>query len=539
MKRKTVFLFNTHLDNIMNKPDELMNRLNNIYKLFNKRDDVILLWRPHPLSIPTIQSMQTELYETYCGFVEKIKKDSSVIYDESADLHRAIAVSDAYLGDFSSLVPIYGMSGKPMMILGPLRQDYLKKKSLFFMAGAQYKGSLYFSVFYFNGLFKMDLSSGKIAFLGRFSTEALYSAGLHQCAVIIGDNCWFIPRCGTCITIVNLKTIEMRSLSLPEDCRGISGAPKFNTIWKDGEQIWLLAAACASVIKIDLKTEKMVLYAIKHEGENTVLDNGVRINNDTVCFFSANQSEIIKLHTDTGNISNIKLPYPKASFRNMVYDGTYIWFPPQTYDAVVKWNPADDSYTELRNFPRDFRADGKKFYISCLKKGNLWMFPDTANMIVCLNPVTGEMEGIHDYPSELKAMRNIGQGEEFSFCYAINDTDSEDELLVNLREYNMFFSIEPVAKRIKGYGLTVSEEDYRKYCEGIIANGYALNSDINLKYIADNYCEDIDQFIDFVCRHQDCDEFQEARRKEISRFSGIQTVRCGNEVWNVVKQNIQ
>ena len=38
------------------------------------------------------------------------------IYDDSANMERAIAVSDAYYGDWSSIVWLYKQTGKPIMI---------------------------------------------------------------------------------------------------------------------------------------------------------------------------------------------------------------------------------------------------------------------------------------------------------------------------------------------------------------------------------------------------------------------------------------
>ena len=39
-----------------------------------------------------------------------------LIFDDSADLHRAIAISDIYYGDKSSLVPLFQQTGKPIML---------------------------------------------------------------------------------------------------------------------------------------------------------------------------------------------------------------------------------------------------------------------------------------------------------------------------------------------------------------------------------------------------------------------------------------
>ena len=44
------------------------------------------------------------------------KRENFGIYDDTPDLDRAIAVSDAYYGDPSSVVQLYKETGKPIMI---------------------------------------------------------------------------------------------------------------------------------------------------------------------------------------------------------------------------------------------------------------------------------------------------------------------------------------------------------------------------------------------------------------------------------------
>ena len=54
--------------------------------------------------------------DEYARIVAEYKRENWGIYDDTPDLHRAIAVSDAYYGDVSSLVDLYRLTGKPIMI---------------------------------------------------------------------------------------------------------------------------------------------------------------------------------------------------------------------------------------------------------------------------------------------------------------------------------------------------------------------------------------------------------------------------------------
>lgn len=61
-------------------------------------------------------AMRPELLEQYQEIVREYKAGDWGIYDDTPDLHRAIALSDAYYGDQSSLVELYQVTGKPIML---------------------------------------------------------------------------------------------------------------------------------------------------------------------------------------------------------------------------------------------------------------------------------------------------------------------------------------------------------------------------------------------------------------------------------------
>lgn len=121
---RKVILFNTSLASMLKDTEHYIDRLCSILKIFRERKDITLWWRPHPLSIATMQSMRTELAEKYINIVESYKQEGWGIYDDSMDLHRAIVYTDAYYGDESSVVYLYCATGKPFTICGNPHQCY-------------------------------------------------------------------------------------------------------------------------------------------------------------------------------------------------------------------------------------------------------------------------------------------------------------------------------------------------------------------------------------------------------------------------------
>ena len=95
----------------------MIDKISDVLRIFKEnKDEVALWWRPHPLIAATIDSMVPSLAEQYRKIVADYKSEGWGIYDDTADMDRALVVSDAYYGDGSSMVQLYKELGKPIML---------------------------------------------------------------------------------------------------------------------------------------------------------------------------------------------------------------------------------------------------------------------------------------------------------------------------------------------------------------------------------------------------------------------------------------
>lgn len=114
---KKIVFYNTHLSLLMPVYSKIfLRKLQEVLSYFKQREDVILLWRPHPLTIQTIKSMNPEVLELYLDIVNRYKDEKWGIYDDTADMERSIALSDAYYGSESSVTVVYRQTGKPVLL---------------------------------------------------------------------------------------------------------------------------------------------------------------------------------------------------------------------------------------------------------------------------------------------------------------------------------------------------------------------------------------------------------------------------------------
>lgn len=114
---KKIILYNNSVTALLQNDEKMIRKMKDVFRIFKEnREEVALLWRPHPLIKATIESMRPLLWIEYQKLVEWYRKEGWGIYDDTADLDRAIALCDAYYGDHSSLVQLCQEAGKPVMI---------------------------------------------------------------------------------------------------------------------------------------------------------------------------------------------------------------------------------------------------------------------------------------------------------------------------------------------------------------------------------------------------------------------------------------
>lgn len=126
VREKKVIFYNTSVGSMLSGREKHIEKMKWVFEVFQKNPEVVLWWRPHPLELSTIQSMLPHLEEQYKKLRRQYQEEVVGILDESINLHRAIAISDAYYGDWSSVVELYKATGKPIL----LSVDNLKEYSL-------------------------------------------------------------------------------------------------------------------------------------------------------------------------------------------------------------------------------------------------------------------------------------------------------------------------------------------------------------------------------------------------------------------------
>ncbi|MCI9008361.1 MAG: hypothetical protein HFI13_09635 [Lachnospiraceae bacterium] len=114
---KKIIFYNTSVTTLLQYSEHYLEKMKDVFRVFyENREDVALLWRPHPLIKATIESMRPELAKEYDRIAAAYQEEGWGIYDDTAKLERAIEICDGYYGDQSSVVELCQEARKLVMV---------------------------------------------------------------------------------------------------------------------------------------------------------------------------------------------------------------------------------------------------------------------------------------------------------------------------------------------------------------------------------------------------------------------------------------
>ncbi|WP_288720338.1 hypothetical protein [uncultured Ligilactobacillus sp.] len=115
--RKFTMMLDTTIEILLKKREKMLDKIVDIIAFFEKNDYLALIWRPHPLIEPTLRKMCPELIPTYVKLVELFDRLDNCIFDDTNDMHTAMAWSDAFMGKYGSMIELYRVTKKPTIML--------------------------------------------------------------------------------------------------------------------------------------------------------------------------------------------------------------------------------------------------------------------------------------------------------------------------------------------------------------------------------------------------------------------------------------
>ena len=401
--KKLVVFYNTHLTDVMGgNVDSFFKKISYVFKIFKNNQNVVLLWRPHPLTLETIRAINPSVETQYLKIVENYKYEGWGIYDDTSDLNRSISIADAYFGDWSSVVTMFQMAKKPVMLqnmeITCENQSEVLKVSCYKICDHD----VYFCLDGWNGLFQYDLKMQKLELLVKFGNESSNGKALYSSIHVYKDKVYMIPFNASKIAYYDLGSKDVTYLDLPDD---YNIACKLYDSVEYGESVlWLFPTCYPYFLRIDMETDSIEYLSRKELDITSVNKNSQEVLYFGVCGGYKSMAVLEQYMTNNIHLFDMEAKTMKricldtqSYFIGMWNRKEIFYFLEKNSGRVYSYDLhtenlkiRDIDYTNLSSEEKENLLSGKNGYsvhcIECLDK--IWLIPTYQPIIVYIDKET-------------------------------------------------------------------------------------------------------------------------------------------------------
>lgn len=398
--RKRVIFYNTSISGMLKDTGTFLKKMEYVFNCFVGREDVCLLWRPHPLLESTFDSMRSEFRPAYDALKRRFIESDLGIFDTSPDIEDSIALSDAYIGDTgTSVTSLFGVAGKPIFILNyeileePGKDEWRKRIGI----GCNYLEQDRFTI-YNNKLYRSEPYQYDYKYfcdLSENTCTRLYGV-VHE----INGKWYAAPYSAQEIVRIGKKGVEKR-VQLE---KGKAGNVQFHISYKYDNCVLLVPLDYHALVSYNTVTEEIRYFA---ENMNVYVkeQNGKKIiGGSTICqgclyIASPTDNLVYRLDIENGKSSVIEIPIrSRCGGHRLVEHRNELWILPYNGKTIVRWNPKTNETREYEGFPEGFvcinpmdrtPCEEQPFTMPAFYAEYLYLAPFWGNMFLKLNIKTG------------------------------------------------------------------------------------------------------------------------------------------------------
>lgn len=532
-ERKTFFL-NTHLSSILVSESVFFENILYILQKFKENKDIFLIWRPHPLLRQTAESMNRKYVQLLEKVYEMASKMENCYLDLSPDMHEAIAVSDAYVGDRGSLMLLYGATGKPMYLVDNslIQQGSDKLRIVRFLDCYEEENYIWMFSVQYNAVFQYDKRTNNTKYVGNAKSEKRYSTLLYRECFKWKDKLVFVPLMANKLLIVQ----EQKDTTKLVECElGGRNSATISTAIQQENILWMVSHFLGDdVFELNMNTNQISYHKVKGlenigEYDKSLPFWNVGVADETGIWLSSYQRNIIGYYNySCFEIYKIDREGETEGFQGCAFDGESIWLLPKEGTDICIWNRETKQVSSICTFPKTIKV-GKhvpfKRILYCNQK--MWVLPNNCNRIFSIDMKNYEIDVIN--------ITFNGKSIDFKEGDIEWAKISNNCLIVSPYKLDYEIRIDTVTNVITYKKYYIPEKWDKDYLT-MYANIHTTANYVENYMFHSTSCG-FDWFIDYVLGEKD--KYQDERRKNtLNGFAGLDG-NAGEKIWNDILNEIR
>ena len=117
---KKVILYCNSIPAMLESSSKLVTKIKNSFEIFKQNsNNITLIWRPHPMMLEVADQLRPEISNSFRELFDYFNNEGIGTIDTNPDPAPSIAIADAYYGDPGSVMELFKLTKKPIMIENP------------------------------------------------------------------------------------------------------------------------------------------------------------------------------------------------------------------------------------------------------------------------------------------------------------------------------------------------------------------------------------------------------------------------------------
>ena len=538
MAGKRVYFYNTSISGMLADTDNFLKKMQYVFSCFEGRDDVCILWRPHPLLEATFQSMRPQQWASFQELKKYYIEKEIGILDTTADIEDSIALSDAYIGDAgTSVTALFGVAGKPMFILDnrihkkPDKDSWREKIGVGFDLQEQNR----FTIVQANKLYISEPEQYDYRYFCDLSNN--HRREYHTVLQINGKR-YVYPSSVQNILVIGDNGVE-RTIELENE---MVDGPTFFGGWKYDRFLILLPFNYPALVRFDTTTEEC-LYVKENmdvyirEKDGCKIFGGSLIYQGNLYLSSPIDNKICKFDINGGKMEVVEIPIQsRCGCKEFVEHRGEMWMLPYIGKVIVRWNLQTGETMEYTGFPDEFScvrlADNEELLFNSMAfyGDYLYLAPQYANIFLRLNTRTGQFTQWKTPFDEESQAKNMVTGiRSRNSVFIQSETEENDYLKLYSCEKRRLYNINMKTDAWEEIEIKFNLKDLEEH-----ATGFRECSE-KLKYACmENIFSSLDRFLDNETMGNSFDRDKQflAYSEIIANIDGS----CGRKVYEYIKE---
>ncbi len=379
---KKIVFYNTSVSALLQHSEKMLRKMESVFGIFKEnRDEVALLWRPHPLIRATIESMRPELWQGYQEIRDRYVAEGWGIYDDSADMDRAVVLSDAYYGDGSSVRWLFQKVGKKVLLQNPNMRNDNGYSLAAAEAIAEADGAYWYVPIWHNGLYRLDMRSGESKWVEKVGEngemlELYVNACSHK------DSLFFIPHKAKKIAVYDIKSKKISSHAFLQknDEEHPPVRAWFISKIVDKNMLYLLPYFYHSIVCFNMDTKEMrhitLVEADKYDYSKGLCSYGGGLHDGVIYMPSEKDGRVYAIELSTERIGT--LPIKNKKYTSLFVVKNQLWMIPfdaaETID-IYDLKKEEIVFTvafpkEIQEYAKLLKPMGKRCFQKGIRKGD-------------------------------------------------------------------------------------------------------------------------------------------------------------------------